>query len=265
MTRRDLWLVFALLLAFPSAASAETRCEPKVMDSQSFRSGLDLAVRTREALQRSGASVVLLARVGRDMSEYGLRYSHMGIATYDAGAGRWQITHLLNECGTASSSLYQDGLANFFMDDLHAFETLVAVPRAEVQQALLGVLRSRAHMSLHTPAYNTIAYPFSTRYQNCNQWVLELIASNMMEPGMGSGRQPIQHWLEKSAYRPSSIRISAGKRLGAGLFSKNVRFDDHPAESGREGRYQVVSVESVLSFLRNANLMLSEQVLSLQQ
>lgn len=265
MGMRVVWAAFALLMFWPAVAPAETRCQPRPAATQAFRSGLDLAIKTREALQRSGASVVLLARVGQDLSEHGLRYSHMGIAAYDADAARWQVTHLLNECGTARSALYQEGLANFFMDDLHEFETLVIVPRNDVQLALTDALKSGLHVAMHDPAYSTIAYPYSTRYQNCNQWVLELVVGSAAQPGLRRDRRSAQQWLTQSAYRPSVIRISAGERLGARLFSTNVRFDDHPSNSVPAERYQVVSVESVVSFLRESGMTAGEQIVRLTQ
>lgn len=263
MSLRGRCAAFALLMVLPTVTVAETRCEPRPAATQGFRNGLDLAIKTREALQRTGASVVLLARVGQDLSEHGLRYSHMGIAAYDADAGRWQVTHLLNECGTGHSALYREGLANFFMDDLHVFETLIVVPRSEVQRALADALKSGLHVVMHAPAYSTIAYPYSTRYQNCNQWVLELVAGSAAPPGQYSDRRSAQQWLAQSAYRPSVIRISSGKRLGARLFSTNVRFDDHPSGALSSERYQVVSVESVVSFLRESGMTSGEQIVRL--
>ncbi|MCW5575216.1 MAG: DUF2145 domain-containing protein [Burkholderiales bacterium] len=254
-------MILALLLGLPAAAPAETRCEPRPIEAKALRGGLDLALKTREALQRSGASVALLARAGQDVSRHGLRYTHMGIVSRDAVSGHWQVTHLLNECGTAHSSLYQEGLGNFFMDDLYAFETLMVIPGEDMQRMLQEALKAGLHVSLHNAAYSTIAYPFSTRYQNCNQWVLELVAAVAATPGTVQDRASAQQWLSRSAYRPTQIRIPAGQRLGARLFAANVRFDDHPP--GAIGRYEVVSVESVVSFLRDARLTTGEEVLVL--
>jgi hypothetical protein len=44
---------------------------------------------------------VLIGRVGSDLSEHGLRYSHAGYAWRDNPKGRWLVTHLLNRCGRA--------------------------------------------------------------------------------------------------------------------------------------------------------------------
>lgn len=255
-------MILVLLLGLPAAAKAETRCEPRPVGENALRGGLDLALKTREALQKSGASVALLARVGQDVSRHGLRYTHMGIVSRDPVSGHWQVTHLLNECGTAQSSLYREGLGNFFMDDLFAFEALMVIPGEDMQRMLQEVLRAGLHVSLHNAAYSTIAYPFSTRYQNCNQWVLELIAAAAATPGMVLDRASAQQWLSRSVYRPTQVRISAGQRLGARLFAANVRFDDHPP--GAIGRYEVVSVESVVSFLRDARFTMRQEVLVLE-
>ena len=98
-----------------------------------MRKALTLAQQTRDALDASGAEVGLIARVGQDLSKYHLRYSHFGIVWRDNPAGRWMVTHELNSCGSASSSIYNEGLGNFFLDDMFAYETLVVIPGATWQ------------------------------------------------------------------------------------------------------------------------------------
>jgi hypothetical protein len=93
------------------------------------------------ALDQSGADVVVLARAGQDLSRYGLRYSHLGFAyrQRDAlGASVWRVLHKLNQCGTAESALYRQGLGDFFLDDLWRFEAAWVVPTPEVQRKLLA-------------------------------------------------------------------------------------------------------------------------------
>ena len=70
--------------------------------------GLGLAQATLQALDASGAEVVLLARAGQDLSKYGLRWSHLGFAYRQDGV--WRVLHKLNHCGTDESALYRQGL-----------------------------------------------------------------------------------------------------------------------------------------------------------
>ena len=86
---RNIAMVLTCLgLAIASAAHAGRSCEEKVPpQSATVERGLRLATQTYKALDASGQKVVVLARVGQDLSKYGLRYSHFGFA-YQQPDGR---------------------------------------------------------------------------------------------------------------------------------------------------------------------------------
>ena len=92
-----------------------------------------------------------------------------------------------------------------------------------------------------------IAYPFSTKYQNSNQWVLEFLAA--AQAGGAVTRESAQEYLKDGGYIPDLVWISGFKRFGASLFRANVRFDDHPDAESENGRYSFVSVRSILRYL----------------
>ncbi len=241
-------LACAALLAAMNGVEAGQACEEKPVTAQEMRQAFGLALKVRESLDASGAEVALLARVGQDLSKYGLRYSHLAFVWRDHPHGRWLGVHLLNECGTAHSTLYNQGLANFFADDMHAWEAMIVLPSAALQAGLAAELGSTRPLALHQPAYNMLAYPFSTRYQNSNQWVLEVLADAETQAS-SPGRAGSQAWLAAEAYRPDTLRLPSLTRLGGRLFRANVAFDDHPFERRMSGRIDVVSVESVVAFL----------------
>ena len=71
--------------------------------------------------------MVVLARAGQDLSQYQLRYSHLGWA-YKTAEGPWRVLHKLNTCGAATGALYRQGLGEFFLDDLWRYGAGWAVP-----------------------------------------------------------------------------------------------------------------------------------------
>ncbi|MDP2986527.1 MAG: DUF2145 domain-containing protein, partial [Hydrogenophaga sp.] len=97
------------MLVLP-AAHAGRSCEAKPLTARSIEQGMQLALRTSQALDaehaRTGARVVVLARAGQDLSKYRLRYSHLGWA-YKTDAGPWRVLHKLNACGTGVGALYR--------------------------------------------------------------------------------------------------------------------------------------------------------------
>lgn len=111
-------IVATLLLAFALAANAGTTCTITTATPRAIAAAAATAREVAAALDARDRPVALVARVGTDLSKYGLRYSHVGFALRDHPDGRWTVVHELNACGTARSALYAQGLVNFFLDDL---------------------------------------------------------------------------------------------------------------------------------------------------
>ena len=256
-------IFLALLAAFLAAGSALAgqSCEPRQPKPADIRSGLALALMVQQHLEAQNARVALIGRIGRDLSEYHLRYSHVGLAVRDEAQGRWNVVHLLNHCGRADSDLYDEGLGNFFLDDLFRFEAVVLLPSRELQDRLAEALAQGTGRTLHQPAYSLIAHPYSMKYQNSNQWPLEL-ASSLLAGGDLS-RAAAHARLAQDRFQPSTLYLPPLKRLGARLFSVNTRFDDHSNEEQSTSRYQVVSAESVLAWFARTDRPVTQSVLVL--
>ncbi|MDM5181190.1 DUF2145 domain-containing protein [Massilia sp. DJPM01] len=257
-------LLLLLMLAMPlHGAHAGTACEEVAQDATSFVKAVKLAENTSAALEASGAEVALIARVGQDLSKYDLRYSHMAYAWRDHPKGRWSVVHLLNQCGTATSRLFDQGLANFFLDDLFAYESQIVIPGAQSQKRIAAMLASQAPARLHGEHYNMLAYPFSTKYQNSNQWVLETYAASASDSAIGD-RGAAQSWLKQALYKPNTIWVPSVKRLGARVFRANVAFDDHPTGRRIAGQIDIVTVESVVRFVKLRDPATTESVVGIE-
>lgn len=259
--RLFLILLFAVLLPF-DPARAGNACNEQKTDAGSFVKAMKLAEDTRVALDKSGAEVAMITRVGQDLSQYGQRYSHMAWVWRDHPKGRWTVVHELNQCGTASSAIYDQGLANFFMDDLFEYEARILVPGAASQARIAAMLGSSTPRRLHSARYNMLSYAYSTAYQNSNQWVLETYAAASSEFQVDQ-RGKAQAWLKLAGYRPITVHVNATTRLGARLFRANVSFDDHPFGRRMAGQIDTVTVDSVLQFVRQRDREAREMVLAL--
>ena len=128
------------LAAAPALAGRP--CEDAPLETAAVARGMALATRTAQALDASGAQVLLLARAGQDLSKYGLGWSHLVLA-YRDGA-RWRVVHKLNQCGSDTAALYRQGLGEFFLDDLFEYAAGVAIPTPEVQAATIAWGKERA-------------------------------------------------------------------------------------------------------------------------
>lgn len=255
--RRPVLAVAALLVALlgggAGPARAGANCEAARLSSRQMIDALELAARTSRWLDASGAQVVVLARAGQNLDEWGLKYSHLGLVYRDAEAKSWRVVHKLNQCGTDRAELYRQGLAEFFLDDLYRYEGAAVVLKPEIQQALLPLLQDNHQAAiLHTRSYSMVAYPWAQKYQQSNQWALETLAL-AVEPGITS-RERAQAWLQFKGYQPTPLKIGAFTRLGARVSKANIAFDDHPNEKRFADRIETITVDSVFRFLRAASL-----------
>jgi hypothetical protein len=247
-----------LLLLTGGAAQAGRPCENRLPSAQSVERAMSLAEHTSRRLTDCGARVVVLARVGQDLSRYGLRYSHLGFAYLEGretlsgdgarGPAVWRVVHKLNQCGTARSALYRQGLAEFFLDDLYEYEAAFVVLAPAVQARLLPALSDNTRVAqLHTPSYNMLAYPWAITYQQSNQWAIETLA--MTQDDAATSRERAQTWLRLTGYEPTTLHLSALARLGARATQANVAFDDHPNQKRFTDRIETVTVDSVFAWL----------------
>lgn len=252
MVRPVYALVFAFTsVALSSAARAGSSCEERAPNAYVVQQAIAMAYDTRQKLESSGGEIALIARAGQNLSQYGVRYSHLGFVWRDHPKGAWRVVHELNECGTAASEIYDEGLGNFFLDDLWKMEGVILIPGDLMQKRIVSVLTERQHLMLHDGHYNMVAYPFSTQYQNSNQWSLEVIAFAEAVDMPVKSRRQAQQWLELAGYKPTELNLDAITRLGARVSKANVAFDDHPSQLRWSSRIRTVTADSVLTFIAN--------------
>ncbi len=209
------------------------------------------------------AKVVLLARGGQDLSRYGLKHSHLAFAVRDDD-GIWRVRHLLNRCKSDASQLYVEGLSNFVGESAVSHDLRVGVLTPAIQQRLRALLSDSGELAhrLHETRYSMVAYPFSTDYQNSNQWVLEVLAAALaadaQPPTVIGDRRASQAWLQAARYHPSILHLDLKQRVGARFVAANATTTDHPVGERVSGNYSVVTVESVFDFLHQRDALAQE-------
>ena len=249
-------------LVFMSApVHAGRSCDEKPADPNRLIQGFELVQKVKINLDQSGAELAIIARIGQDLSKYRLKYSHLGIVR-KLDDGRWMVMHELNQCGTARSDLYNEGLANFFMDDPYRYEAMLMIPNIEIQRRILSTINSSTPKALQDPRYNMLAHPISTKYQNSNQWALETMAAALANDVQVSNREQAQSWLKYANYRPTTLEIPMLTRLGGRMFRANIAFDDQPFDRRMAGHIDTVTVDSIDRFLQTRDKNLQHIVVS---
>jgi hypothetical protein len=254
------------LLALAPAASADSVLQVCHGADRHTVAQKDRALRftalIRQALDLSGARLALISRAGVDLSRFGMRYSHAGFSLReppDRDASPWSVRQLYVDCDAGHPQIFDQGLAAFVLgaerpDEGHV--SIVLLPEADAVRVERTAADDRLALHLLHPVYSANSHPWSTRFQNCNQWVLEMLAaawddgpSEAAGSGPGALRQRAQHWLRRSDYQPAVFDV-APWLMAAGLFIPWIRNADHPASDLEANRYQVTTPASIEAFVR---------------
>ncbi|QOY93515.1 DUF2145 domain-containing protein [Massilia sp. UMI-21] len=210
----------------------------------------------KSELERSGARVALIARAGLDLSRFGQLYSHAGIALRDNPGGPWAVRQLYYACDESRPRLFDQGIAGFALGadaPTRGHISLLFLPEQDGALLEQAALDRRLALALLAGQYSANAYAFGTRYQNCNQWVAELLASAWGGLDGAASRHPredAQGWLRVQGYTAGPVRIPSHWMMFAGQFVPLVHLNDHPVEDQYALALQVSVPASIEAFVR---------------
>ena len=204
----------------------------------------------------------LVSRSGLDLTRFAIRYSHAAVAWRDS-AGSWSARQLYYACDERRPRIFDQGLAGFAMgidDPALGYIAIVRLPldaAAALRRAALDTPRA---LGLLAAEYSANAYPFSLRYQNCNQWVIELLAMAWGDLTDGIElRARAQTWLRGADYAPEPVAVGSRLLMLAVPFIPFIHLDDHPAPE-RDAMRLRVSLPSTIEAFVQARLPGSERI-----
>lgn len=208
----------------------------------------------RRELERSGSKVALVSRAGLDLSRFGLLYSHAGLALKDNPASPWAVRQLYYACDESRPRLFDQGVAGFALGAEapgHGHMSLVFPPDEDGAVLERAALDKPLALSLLAGRYSASAYAFGTRYQNCNGWVAELLASAWGGlPAGANPRERAQAWLRAQGYAAGPVKVPSHAMMFAGQFLPLVHVDDHPVEDVYALALHVSVPASIESFVQ---------------
>lgn len=239
-------------LSLSTEAIAGQPCTAQPLSVMQVERSVELAQSAEKQLNALNTDVAIIARAGQDLRQWQQRFSHIGIVYREQSkpgqTTGWRVVHKLNNCGSDRANLYRQGLLEFFQDDPYEWVATIVPLNKKMSAAMLTVVADKRLLQrMHERRYNMVAYPWATRYQQSNQWVLETIAL-AAEPGIRT-RQQAQAWLKFKAYQPDRLHLSTFKRLGARITKANIAFDDHPSRLRFSNRIDTTTADSALRWL----------------
>ena len=258
---RALLLALAATLwawAGPGHAASLRYCDPPMaLDAPQKDRLLRFGALVKAELEASGQGLALIARSGLDLSRFNQRYSHAGFSLKANANAPWSVRQLYYACEERKPRLFDQGIAGFLLgtdDPSIGYVSLVFLPDEPSLAVERAALDNRQALHLLGATYSANAYPFNPRYQNCNQWVAELLAVAWGLQGdearADDTRARAQAWLKAEGYLPTRFEVTSRALMFAGGFVPWLHSDDHPGEDVEQMLYRVSMPASIESFVQ---------------
>jgi hypothetical protein len=209
----------------------------------------------RNELEASGSTAAIVARSGLNLRWFDMRYSHAGLSLKRSADTPWAVRQLYFSCDEKAPRLFDQGLSAFLLgteDPDLGFVSIVTLPPEATQRLEPVALDNRQALSLLGGTYSANAHAWSTQYQNCNQWLVELLglAWNTGPVIDGQPRDSAQAWLRQQGYEAATFSVGWRPILWLTGLSPYLNRDDHPEEDLAQARLRVSMPESIETFVR---------------
>jgi hypothetical protein len=256
MLRRALALLALALFAAASQAGVTRFCDRTAeLTAQQQDTLLRFGGVIKGELEKSGGAVAILSRSGLDLSRFKVRYSHAGVSLKQSGNTPWSVRQLYYACDEKKPRIFDQGIAGFLMgtdDPSVGYVSMLLLPADAAASLERAALDDRQALKLLGATYSANAYPFSERYQNCNQWLVELLATAWGGDDVSQSddvRGAAQAWLKSQSYAPHAFDVGSHLLMTAGAFVPWVHSDDHPSADIERLMYRVSMPSSIEAFV----------------
>lgn len=256
---RGLWLAVGLWACGASACHAASALvgvcsSTPTLTARQQDQLLRFAAIVKQELDDSGQALALVSRSGLNLQRFGARYSHAGVSLKASENTPWSVRQLYYACDEHRPRLYDQGLAGFVFgseDPALGYVSIVLLPAVEAAALERTALDKARALRLLAATYSANAYAYSLRYQNCNQWVMELLAAAW--GGLADAedlRARAQAWLHAQGYAPQPLAVNSHWLMLAATFAPWFHVDDHPQEDLYALQFRISMPATIEAFVR---------------
>ncbi|MDZ4759722.1 MAG: DUF2145 domain-containing protein [Alphaproteobacteria bacterium] len=214
-------------------------------------------------LASKGARLAIVFRTGRPRDELpdGIAYTHGAFWVYvpitlDDGRqiNGYAVYNLYHGDGKTlakdKSYLHQDFPVDFVaataVDDV-----AVIIPSPEMQRRVVEIMGGPTYEALHVEDYSLVSNPLDPKYQNCNEFMLDVLASAAWET---TEMAQIKANLRQH-YKPTKVKTSLIERTLGPIADSRLKTDD------QRGGIVTATYESMSAFMTEKKLLTESYVL----
>jgi hypothetical protein len=203
-------------------------------------------------LGAKGARLAIVFRAGesRDDLREGIAYSHGAFWVYspitlDDGrkANGYAVYNLYRGDGktlpTDKSYLHQDFPLDFIAPT-GVGDVGIIIPSPEMQRRILEIMDSPTYRALHVEPYSVVSNPHNAKYQNCTEFMLDVLAAAVWET---TDMAQIKANLA-AHFKPTVVKTSVFERMFAPMADASIKTDD------QKGEIVTTTYESLADFIK---------------
>lgn len=229
---------------------------------------IQVAAWVKAELDATGQRVAIIARSGQGfaLQQLGHRYSHAGVSLQASANAPWSVRQLYLACDAQRPRIFDQGLPGFVMatnNPAEGYLSVLLLPPEAAAMLEATALNDTQALQLLGTGYSANAYAHSTRYQNCNQWLAELLASAWGTLASGTTtdtvpdhsaaphpRHRAQQWLAQQGYQPSVLAVRWAPLMWAAALLPWFHVSDHPADDLAAGQFRVSMPASIAAWVQ---------------
>ncbi|MBI2753340.1 MAG: DUF2145 domain-containing protein [Betaproteobacteria bacterium] len=215
---------------------------------------IQVAALVKAELDRSGQPAALVARSGLALQRFGQRYSHAGVSLQASANTPWSVRQLYYACDAQRPRIFDQGMSGFVLgvhDSAEGYVSIILLPDDASRAVEHAALDNRQALQLLGANYSANAYAFGQQYQNCNQWLAELLAVAWGAlPSSDDTRGAAQSWLQDQGYRPTVFNLRWRPLMWLAAVLPWLHSGDHPADDLDAARFRVSMPQSITAFVQ---------------
>lgn len=252
--RRWIWGLAGYVCCHGAWAGSLSYCQGQVEPSAATQDRLiQVAVVVKNELDRSGQTLALVARSGLALQRFDHRYSHAGVSLKASPNAPWSVRQLYYACDEQRPRIFDQGMSGFVLganDPSEGYISLVLLPTDAASALEQAAMDADHAVKLLGNTYSANAYAFAQQYQNCNQWLIELMASAWgADLSANNARATAQLWLQTSGYVPSVFNVGWRPLVWLAGLLPWLHTDDHPETQLAASQFMVSMPQSIEAFV----------------
>lgn len=224
--------LFTLLILFapkPASPNSSGQSTTTLFTPQQLA---NFVKRVERTVASKGVQVFIIGRQGEieENLPEGIRYTHTAFGVYsnvkmqDGSTEPAYVLHNLYQAVEKPNTSYltKDFLIDYF-SSTKSLKAGILIPVPELQRRLIDTIESNTYAQLHQKKYSAIANPFTSKYQNCTEHVLDVIQASIYQ--INSIEQIKVN--SKAYFKPQRVNVSGLKLFFGSIFKSDIALSDH--------------------------------------